>query len=54
MPVNKVRDFEVEYLHYMETKHPKVLAELKEGKLSDEAVKLMEEAAKDYARKFKA
>ena len=53
VPINRVRNFELEYLEYMETKHPKVLKELKEGKLSDDAIRLMEEAAKDFAHKYK-
>lgn len=52
VPVDSVRDFEVEYLHYMEEKHRKTLDELKEGKLTDEAMKIMEVAAKEIATKY--
>ena len=53
IPVNSVRNFEVEYLHFMETNHQKVLDELREGKLTDDAIKIMEVAAKDVAQKYK-
>jgi hypothetical protein len=36
----------------MEENYPKVLQELKSGKLSDEDIKLMETAAKDVAKKY--
>jgi len=52
VPIERVKDFEVEYLHFMEERHPKVLEELRSGKLTDEAVKLMEVAAKDVAKKY--
>ena len=50
IPLESVKDFEIEYLHHMEENHQPVLNELKAGKLTDEGIKLMEEAAKDIAR----
>jgi F-type H+-transporting ATPase subunit alpha len=52
VPVDSIKDFETEYLHFMEEKHQKVLQELKSGVLSDEGIKLMEQAAKDVAKKY--
>jgi F-type H+/Na+-transporting ATPase subunit alpha len=52
VPVNSMKDFEVEFLHHMEVNHPKVLQELKAGQLSDDDIKLMESAAKDVAKKY--
>jgi F-type H+-transporting ATPase subunit alpha len=52
VPVESVKDFEVEYLHHLEENHQHVLNELKAGKLSDEGIKLMEEAAKDIGKKY--
>jgi F-type H+/Na+-transporting ATPase subunit alpha len=52
VPLESIKDFEAEYLHFMEEKHPRVLQELKAGKLSDDDIKLMEQAAKDVAKKY--
>ena len=52
VPLGSVRDFEVEYLNHMEEDHSRVLEELKAGKLTDDAVKLMEVAARDIAKKY--
>ena len=52
VPVPSIKDFEVEFLHNMEVNHPKVLQELKAGRLNDDDVKLMEQAAKDVAKKY--
>jgi F-type H+-transporting ATPase subunit alpha len=52
VPIESVKDFEVEYLHHLEEQHQNVLLELKSGKLTDEGIKLMEEAAKDISKKY--
>lgn len=52
IPVRKVREFESNYLQYLESKHSEVLAELKAGKLSDEAMATMEKVARDLASTF--
>jgi F-type H+-transporting ATPase subunit alpha len=52
VPIDSVKDFEVEYLHHLEEHHQNVLNELKTGKLTDEGIKLMEEAAKDIGKKY--
>jgi F-type H+-transporting ATPase subunit alpha len=52
VPVESVKDFESEFLHHMEENYPKVLQELKAGKLTDDDIKVMETAAKDVAKKY--
>ena len=52
VPIGSMKDFEVEFLHFMEVNHARVLQELKAGKLSDDDIKLMESAAKDVAKKY--
>jgi F-type H+-transporting ATPase subunit alpha len=52
VPIESVKDFEVEYLHHLEENHQNVLQELKAGKLTDEGIKLMEVAAKDIGKKY--
>ncbi len=52
VPVRRIADFELEYLNFLEINHSDILNALKEGKLTDEAIKVMEEAAKDIGRKY--
>ncbi len=53
VPVKSVSDFEKEYIEFLELKHKKVLAELKEGKLTDEIEKVLADTALDLATKYK-
>jgi len=53
VPVNKVQDFESEYIEYLEIKHKDVLSSLKEGKLTEESEKILKETALEIASKFK-
>jgi F-type H+-transporting ATPase subunit alpha len=53
VPVNRVNDFETNYLHYLEEKHQKdVLDVLKAGKLTDEVKATLEQVAKDMSKKY--
>ena len=52
VPVNKVRDFEEEFLSYMRNSHAAELAELKAGKLSDKATSTIEKVAADLSAKY--
>ncbi|MCB0396570.1 MAG: F0F1 ATP synthase subunit alpha [Flavobacteriales bacterium] len=52
VPVNKVREFEKEYLSFMKEKHSAVMKDLKSGKLSDEAVETMEKVANELSAKY--
>jgi len=52
VPVEKVRNFEVEFLHLMESKHADVLNNLQAGKLLEEDTKIIENVAADLASKF--
>ena len=53
VPVDKVTDFEKEYLEFLELKHKDVLKTLGEGKLTEEAEKVLRETALDMASKYK-
>jgi F-type H+-transporting ATPase subunit alpha len=53
VPVNKVREFEEQFLHEMETKLPNVLAEFKKGGLPEDGVSKMLELAKGIAAQMK-
>jgi F-type H+-transporting ATPase subunit alpha len=52
VPVDKVKEFEKDYLTYLNAKHRDEMDVLKSGKLTDEAIKALEEAAKEVASKY--
>lgn len=52
IPVRRISDFEIEYLSFLEINHSDILNSLKEGKLTDKAIKIMEETAADIGRKY--
>ena len=51
--INRVRDFEAEYLAFLEAKHKDVLNDLKAGKFTDEITAVLEKVAKELAPGFK-
>jgi F-type H+-transporting ATPase subunit alpha len=53
VPVNKVREFETEYLQYLEAKHTNILNGLKAGQLTDDITNTLESVGKDLAAKYK-
>ena len=53
VPVNKVREFESEFLAFLEAKHKNVLNDLKAGKFSDELTDVLETVAKDLSANYK-
>lgn len=52
VPVNKVKEFEEDFLTQLEHRHPQVLADLKKGKFTDELTGLLEEVAREVASKY--
>ncbi len=52
VPVNKVKEFEVEYLGILDATHKDVLASIKAGKLTDEVVETLTKVAKELANKY--
>jgi F-type H+-transporting ATPase subunit alpha len=54
IPVNKVREFEVEFHNYMENKHKSTLEELKKGNFNDEITSVLEKVAKELSAKYAA
>ncbi|SEM98397.1 ATP synthase F1 subcomplex alpha subunit [bacterium A37T11] len=52
VPVNKVKEFETEYLEQLEVRHPEVLADLKAGKFTDEITAILDKVAKELAGKY--
>ncbi|MBP3942548.1 F0F1 ATP synthase subunit alpha [Sphingobacteriaceae bacterium WQ 2009] len=52
VPVDKVSQFEEEYLTALEQRHPEVLAALKAGKYTDELTAVLDTVAKELAAKY--
>jgi len=52
VPVAKVKEFEKEYLNYLEAKHKDVLVALKAGKYTDEITDTLGKVAKEIADKY--
>ena len=48
----KVKEFENEYLDFLEAKHADVMASLKSGKYTDENTAVLEKVAKELASKY--
>ncbi|WP_299152596.1 F0F1 ATP synthase subunit alpha [uncultured Christiangramia sp.] len=53
VPVEKVKEFELEYLDYLNSKHRDTLDTLKAGKLTDEVTDTLTKAAKELSGKYK-
>jgi F-type H+-transporting ATPase subunit alpha len=53
VPVNKVREFEAEFLLYLEAKHTNILSGLKAGQLTDDITNTLESVGKDLSAKYK-
>jgi F-type H+-transporting ATPase subunit alpha len=52
VPVNKVKEFEAEYLQQLEQRHLEVLTALKAGKFDDSLTSVLESVAKELAGKY--
>ena len=52
VPVSKVKEFETEYLNYLEAKHKDVLVALKAGKYTDEITDTLTKVAREIADKY--
>ncbi|MCH1546952.1 MAG: F0F1 ATP synthase subunit alpha [Flavobacteriaceae bacterium] len=52
VPVEKIKEFENDFLTILRTKHQDVLTELKQGKLSDNVIKTLESVCKDLSDNY--
>ncbi len=53
IPVNKIKDFEKDYLDFLDLKHKNLLNDLRAGKLTEQMEKTLEAIALDLAEKYK-
>ena len=54
VPVEKVKEFERDFLEMMNAKHKDTLDTLKSGKLTDESIDVITTVAADLSAKYKA
>ena len=54
VPVEKVKEFERDYLEFLHAKHKDVLDSLKAGKLTDEVTDILTTVCKDMVKKYKS
>ena len=52
VPVNKIKEFEEEYISFLHSKHQETLDDLATGKLTDEIKSTLEKAAADLSLKY--
>jgi F-type H+/Na+-transporting ATPase subunit alpha len=54
VPVNKIREFEADFLNFLENKHKAVLDTIKKGGIGDDVTSVLEAVAKDLTAKYSA
>ncbi|MFN8714558.1 MAG: F0F1 ATP synthase subunit alpha [Bacteroidota bacterium] len=54
VPANKVKEFEVDLLLYLRSKHASTMNDIKAGKIDDSITSVIEAAAKEISAKYKA
>lgn len=54
VPVDRVKEFETEYLHYMEEKHADTLETLRKGVINDDVTNILKKVGADLSEKYKA
>ena len=52
VPVNKVKEFEGDFIEYLNAKHRDILDTLKAGKLTDEVIDVLTSASKEISAKY--
>ena len=54
VPVNKIKEFESDFIEFLKGKHADILSTLKSGKLTDEVTDTLTKVAKDLAERYNA
>ncbi|WP_294250046.1 F0F1 ATP synthase subunit alpha, partial [uncultured Chryseobacterium sp.] len=52
VPIRKVKEFQVEYIAFLRSKHPETMAAIKAGKIDDSITGVLKQAANDLAAKY--
>nr|HPH16436.1 F0F1 ATP synthase subunit alpha [Bacteroidales bacterium] len=53
VPIQKVREFEKDYIEYLELKHKDVLTKIAEGVFTDEVTQVLDAATKEISAKYR-
>ncbi|MBL7879320.1 MAG: F0F1 ATP synthase subunit alpha, partial [Chryseobacterium gambrini] len=52
VPIRKVKEFQIEYIEFLRSKHPDTMAAIKAGKIDDSITSVLKQAANDLAAKY--
>lgn len=52
VPIRKVKEFQVEYIAFLRSKHPETMAAIKAGKIDNDITDVLKQAANDLASKY--
>ena len=52
IPINKVKEFQKEFVAFLRSKHPETMAAIKSGKIDDSITGVLKQAAADLASKY--
>ncbi|SHL67247.1 F0F1 ATP synthase subunit alpha [Chryseobacterium polytrichastri] len=52
VPIKKVKEFQIEYIAFLRSKHPETMAALKAGKIDNDITAVLKQAANDLASKY--
>ncbi len=52
VPIKKVKEFQIEYIEFLRSKHPETMAALKAGKIDNDITGVLKQAANDIAAKY--
>ncbi len=52
VPVDKIKDFESEYIQRLNSKHSKVLKEIKKGKLTEDVIRTLEKVCSELIPRY--
>ncbi|MBL4887873.1 MAG: F0F1 ATP synthase subunit alpha, partial [Flavobacteriaceae bacterium] len=53
IPVNKIKEFERDFIEFLNAKHRDTLDTLKDGKLTDQVIDVLTSVTKDLSAKYK-
>lgn len=52
VPIKKVKEFQIEYIEFLRSKHPDTMAAIKAGKIDNDITNVLKQAANDLASKY--
>jgi len=52
VPVDKIKEFESEYIQLLNSKHSKILKEIKQGKLTEDVINTLEKVCSELVSRY--